>query len=319
MKCCRQIPFWILLLTAITTLPAGAQEAETGLAQDVVVLPGGTFRQGSPQEEQGRRDNEGPVREVKVAPFALGRFEVTVGDFRSFAERTGYRTDADRNVPIGGQPAPGCWSHLQPGEPSAGWVPGRSWREPGFAQSEGHPVVCVSWVDATAYVSWLRRETGLPYRLPTESEFEYVNRAGSPGPWPWPVDAESCRYANQADASLKERFPAWRSEVANCDDGHAFSAPVGSYGSNPFGLEDMAGNVSEWSRDCWHDDYLGAPVDGSSWEPEVEADCSWRVLRGGDFVTSPVRFRSAHRTSIPPSFRTYHAGFRIAMSVRPAD
>ncbi len=286
----------------------------------MIPLPGGHLRQGSPENEAGRRSVEGPEHDVEVPAFSLSRTEVTVAEFRRFVTHTGYQTDAERNQPIDEDSAAGCWSHHTFSKSSAGWVSGRSWRDPGFPQGDAHPVVCVSWNDATTYVEWFRTATGIPYRLPTESEFEYVHQGGSSTPWPWTADAVPCQFTNQADLSLARAMSDWRRaipEIADCDDGHAFTAPVESYPQNVFALHDVVGNVSEWVQDCWHDDYLGAPTNGRAWEPDAGAECSDRVLKGGDFVSSPDRFRSAHRTSIPPSFRTYHVGFRVALTTAP--
>ncbi|WP_346840054.1 formylglycine-generating enzyme family protein [Microbulbifer sp. SAOS-129_SWC] len=283
------------------------------LNEFMVVLPGGTFEQGSPDSEPRHQDREGPVHKVHLQTFALGRFEVTVAQFRTFVEQTGYLTDAERDVPAFGQAAPGCFSHQQAGKPSAGWVAGRSWRDPGFAQADTHPVVCVSWNDASAYVAWLRDQTGLNYRLPTESEFEYAQRAGKRTPYAWPDDSELCVRANHGDKSLRSVLPDLKSETTSCNDGHAFSAPVGNYEPNAFGLHDIVGNVSEWTEDCWHETYQDAPSDGRSWEASAKAECRGRVLRGGDFMSPTAQLRSANRTWIPESFRTYHVGFRVAL------
>lgn len=132
----------------------------------MVVIPGGSFEMGSPPSEQGRRDNEGPQRTVRVGgPLAVGRHPVTVGEYRALVSATG-RSD-------GGS----CWIWTS----AAKWEEqsGRNWRNPGFCQSDGHPVVCVSWEDAQAYVRWLNGRTGQRYRLLTEAEWEYAARAGT--------------------------------------------------------------------------------------------------------------------------------------------
>lgn len=279
-------------------------------------IAGGTFLQGSPGSDVLRAPDEEPNRMVVVAPFSVGVREVTVGQFRAFADATGYATDAERNVPVGGNPASGCFSHRLQGRASAAWVPGRSWRDPGFPQGDDHPVVCVSWRDAQAYVAWLSRVTGRAFRLPSESEFEYVRRAGATSPWGWPDGASPCTQANLADRNLDHAFPDWM-EVADCDDGFAFTAPVAAFRANGFGVHDLAGNVSEWVQDCWHDDYSsGAPADGSPWERGDGTECTGRVLRGGDFVGRVGQLRAADRSWIPAAFRTYHVGFRVAAGHR---
>lgn len=271
-----------------------------------------SFSQGSPEGEADHRSHEGPVHEVALRPFSISRSEVTVAQFQTFVEKTGYVTEAERNVPVGGQSAEGCFSHRTLGEVSPGWVEGRSWRDPGFPQAPSHPAVCVSWNDANAYVKWLREETGLAYRLPSESEFEYVLRVGLFRDVDRREENELCRTANHGDQSLKNTFPAWNGATSGCSDGYAMSAPAASYRANLLGLYDVDGNVAEWVGDCWHESYVGAPANGNAWEAPDLSECRGRVLRGGDFVSSPANFGPAHRTWIPESFRTYHVGFRVA-------
>lgn len=273
----------------------------------MMALPGGRFVQGSPADESGRSDDEGPLREVSIGPFALGKYEVTRGEYRKFVEATGYRTDAERNVAVHGQgDAEGCFTHS--GGATFGWAAGTDWRDAGMAQDDRHPVACVSWNDAQAYVEWLRRETGQAYRLPSESEFEYANRAGTVTPWPWGTDPDGgCGHANYADADLKSRFDNF--VTASCSDGHVFTAPAGSYPANGFGLYDMAGNVVEWTQDCWNAGYEGAPDDGKAWE---SGDCALRVMRGGSWGFGSQALRAAARFKPAAAGRGGRAGFRVA-------
>lgn len=281
----------------------------------MVSVPGGTFEQGSSPDDPDHQGREGPVRQVHLRPFALGRNEVTVGEFRAFVEGTGYLTEAERNVPAFGRPAEGCFSHQRPGESAAGWVAGRSWRDPGFDQDDTHPVVCISWNDAHAYLAWLREQTDLPYRLPTESEFEYAQRAGADAEAAMAPAADDrlCALANHADDRLKRALPDRELAATACDDGHAFSAPAGRHAANALGLHDMTGNVSEWTEDCWHETYADAPSDGRAWAATLPGECRGRVLRGGDLMSPAAQLRPANRTWIPDSFRTYHVGFRVAL------
>ena len=162
------------------------------------------------------------------------------------------------------------------------------------------PVIYVSWEDAQAYVSWLARQTGARYRLLSEAEWEYVARAGWIASRHWGDNvADTCRYANGNDRHVK------------CRDGYPRTAPVGSFAPNEFGLYDVLGNVLEWTQDCWHDSYRGAPGDGSAWE---SGDCGRRVLRGGSWFVNPWFIRSANRLSNTPVNRDIYSGFRVARS-----
>ena len=211
---------------------------------ELVVVPAGTYRMGSPQTETGRREREGPVHGVTIAhPFAVGIHEVTRGEFSRFVSETGHSAGDS------------CWTYE-----NGAWMgrPGRTWRSPGFSQTDSHPVVCVSWSDAKAYVAWLGRKTGQAYRLPSESEWEYVARAGTSTARYWgESETDQCRYANGRDQAFVGQYPDWvdpdDNQIAvSCDDGHAATAPVGSYEANGFGLHDVIGNVWEWVEDCWN-------------------------------------------------------------------
>ena len=253
---------------------------------------------GSPASEEDRSDDEGPLRRVVVGSFALGRREVTRSEYAAFVMATGRGSGGGCAVFTGGE-----WS------PNAE----RSWREPGFAQGGDHPVVCVNWEDARAYAAWLSGETGKSYRLPSESEWEYAARAGTTTAryWGFGSDAQ-CGYANGADSALKSRFNS--RTVAGCDDGAVWTAPAGSYGANDFRLFDMLGNLWEWVEDCWHEDYSGAPSDGTAWT--IDGDCGNRVLRGGAWETATAVLRSAERMgNHSADVREDHVGFRVARTL----
>jgi formylglycine-generating enzyme required for sulfatase activity len=165
------------------------------------------------------------------------------------------------------------------------------------------PVINVSWEDAVAYAKWLSQQTGKAYRLPTEAEWEYAARAGSTTKYSW---------GNEIDQDGE----VW----ANCDGcgsqwDNKQSAPVGSYEANAFGLYDMAGNVWEWTQDCWHDDYRYAPSDGTAWLERDKGDCQRRVIRGGGWFDEPRYLRSADRTWSRPVTRYGNLGFRLAMDL----
>ena len=250
----------------------------------MVVVPAGSYRPGSPSHEVGRYDDEGPVRQVTIEqPFAVGVYEVTVGDYEGFVGATGY---------AGGK---SCSTYEE-----EGWKerPGWTWRDPGFRQTERDPVVCVNWQDARAYAEWLSGETGKRYRLLSEAEWEYVARAGTTTRYYW-GDA-----IGRSRANCKGCGSQW-------DGGQ--TAPVGSFGANGFGLHDILGNAWEWVLDCWNENYTDAPSDGQAWEG---GDCSRRVLRGGSWIDSPRDLRSAIRGGYTPAvIRSPDSGFRIARSL----
>ena len=239
----------------------------------MVVIPEGSFGIGSPADEKGRSDDEGPQHPVKVASFALGRTAVTVGEFKQFAAASGYKTEAERNPDQGIRTYKGeSWD----------WTKGASWRAPGFSQTDEHPVVGVSWNDAQAYVKWIGEKSRKAYRLPSEAEREYATRAKTTTSRFWGDDPDqACRYGNVADRALKTKYPKWPWTIHGCDDAHVHTAPAGSFDPDTFKLYDMIGNVWEWTQDCWNDNYKGAPGDGKAWE---SGDCGRRVARGGSWI-----------------------------------
>ena len=275
----------------------------------MVVVPAGEFTMGSPASEAERGGDEGPQRQVSIAqPFALGRSEVTVAEFRRFADESGYRTEAERDAR-----AQGCSGFIYANPLAAGPASQAvtSWRSPGLTQAESHPVLCVSWNDARAYAQWLSKKTGKRYRLPAEAEWEYAARAGSVTARYWGDDpVQACRFANVADQS---RFQTWGfGQKHECTDGHYFTAPAGGYAPNRFGLYDMLGNAWEWTEDCWNASYAGAPLDGAAW---LTGDCAQRVSRGGSWSTVPRFARSAARNKSSADSRDNLTGFRLARTL----
>ncbi len=253
----------------------------------MVIVPAGSFTMGSPDEEEGRFQLEGPQREVTIgAPFAVGVYEVTFEEW-----------DACVN-------AGGC----------GGYTPG----DEGWGRGD-RPVINVSWEDARSYVQWLSRETGEDYRMLSEAEWEYAARAGTATPRYWPGEEEQCAHANRLDQDLARTSEgqAWMAEYnrlnpAECGDGHERTAPVGSYPANAFGLHDALGNVNEWTRDCWNNSYAGAPVDGSAW---TTGDCSSRTICGGGWLSGSRVLRSAFRLGYPAENRYFLIGLRVARSL----
>jgi len=262
---------------------------------EMVLIAAGKFQMGSPDSERDRLDREGPVHEVAFARgFAVGKFEITRGQFARFVQDTKYLSD-------------GCnaWGGTRLDFDAA-----KSWRDPGFAQTDSDPAVCMNWNDAAAYVQWLTKKTGKAYRLPSEAEWEYAARAGSSRVRPWGDQAgEACRYANVADQTLKKRVRGGANWVVHdCEDGMIYTAPVGSYQPNAFGLHDMIGNAWEWTGDCWNSKHAGAPADGAS---RTTGDCNHRMLRGASWQSYPGLARSAARGKSAPDYRSADYGFRV--------
>jgi formylglycine-generating enzyme required for sulfatase activity len=271
---------------------------------DSVVVLASSFMMGSSAFEDGRKDNEGPQHRVSFRRgFAIGRTEVTVKEFRYFVDKTGYKTDAERH---GFSVVYNHTSGRLMRRDSVNWKNDYEGRE----ADDAHPVVHVSWNDATAYVQWLARGTGKPYRLPSEAEFEYAVRGGSKSRYWWGDGGPSRVVENltgENDISRGRR--QWSTFFEGYGDGHWGPAPVASFEANPYGLHDIAGNVGEWVRDCWHDSYIRAPADGSAW---LNPGCKLRVMRGGYWASAPDQARSAYRLSAQPDRRDARVGFRIA-------
>ena len=261
----------------------------------MVYIPAGSFRMG---DIQGGGDaDEKPVHRVSVGAFGLGQTEVTVAQFRAFADASGYKTEAEQGD--------GCYVYANGSWDKRSNV---NWRNPGFKQSDEEPVVCTSWNDAQRYIEWLSTKTGEQYRLPTEAEWEYAARAGSETKYFYGNSkSDLCRYANGAAA---ETDFSWRNK--DCRDGYKRTAPAASFTANAFGLYDMHGNVWEWTQDCWNGSYEGAPSDGTAW---LSGNCGWRVLRGGSWDYVPNLLRSANRFRSATDNRNNNNGFRLARTL----
>jgi len=265
----------------------------------MVVIPAGSYLMGSPATDahQAPDGEEQPEHRVTIKyPLAVGRFEVTRAEYAAFVRDTGL-------------PDPeSCNGHVPPNWPK---VSGTNWHDPGFAQTNNHPAVCVSWAEATSYTAWLSHKTGHTYRLLSEAEWEYAARAGTQSQDYWGDSQQSaCLYANGPDATMLDRFPEQKSpETLQCRDGYIYTAPVGSFKPNGFGLYDMMGNVFEWVQDCWFNSYHGAPDDGSA---HLEDNCQKRVNRGGSWTDVPTGIRAAHRGHDGYGTRVIDLGFRVA-------
>ena len=239
----------------------------------MVVVPAGDYMMGSASSEEYRSDNESPRHRVTISePFAVGKYEVTFSQW-------------DACVAEGG-----C-SH-RPSDES--W--GRSER----------PVINVSWNDTKEYVKWLSGKTGNQYRLLSESEWEYVARAGTTGPFHYGRTIST----DQANYDGDFVYGSGRKGVDRQK-----TVSVGSFPSNGYGLHDVHGNVWEWVEDCWHESYAGAPKDGRAWT--TGGSCGHRVLRGGSWNYLPRSLRAANRSGNRTGLRINWFGFRVARTLTP--
>jgi formylglycine-generating enzyme required for sulfatase activity len=234
----------------------------------MVAVPSGEYMMGSPSSEQ-YRGAETQHRVAIHAPFAASKFEITFDQWDACVKDggcDGYRPDDE------------------------GWGRGN------------RPVVFVSWDNAKAYVGWLSKKTGKQYRLLSESEWEYVARAGTGTAFSFGDKITTAQANYDASAGAPVSSEANRQKTV----------PVGSFPANAFGLYDMHGNVWEWVEDCWHDEYTGAPADGSAW---VAPNCGGHVLRGGSWEDYAGDLRSAARTGGARGDQDYADGFRVARTL----
>lgn len=296
------------MLLVLAGVPALAAESEAprvfrdcDVCPVMVEVPAGEFIMGAEGGEEGRPD--GPPHEVGIKrAFAIGQFEVTNREFAAFVDATGYETAPPCAVRVGDE-----WLL----HPEALWTDLRTGQE----WEEDHPVACVNWLDARAYVAWLAEESGQPYRLPSEAEWEYAARGGVSGDFPWgPEPDQACSQANVYDSSA-QAMHGYSWTPAACDDGFPMLAPVGRLQPNGFGLHDVAGNLWEWVEDCYVAPYpADIPTDGSSYGPPP-GECDRRSVRGGSWTSRISRQRLAFRGRDPEGLRYSIFGFRVARSL----
>jgi len=255
-------------------------EADT---PEMIVIPPGEFMMGSPDSEAHHNANEEPLHLVRIGyAMAVSKYPVTVGEWARFVGATHYEAGDS------------CFTR------EAGSLrerDGRNWRKVGYALTPDSPVVCVSWNDAQAYVQWLSTTTGHHYRLLSEAEYEYVNRAGAASAYPWGDEVG----AGHANCSLCGS--AWDNQS---------TSPVGSFAPNAFGLYDTAGGVWSWVQDCANDSYASTPWNGSAAE---RGDCDLKGLRGGSWNVNPSDLRAAFRVRDEPGHRNSYYGFRVARTL----
>jgi formylglycine-generating enzyme required for sulfatase activity/uncharacterized caspase-like protein len=276
---------------------------------NMVVVPAGAFTMGFTKGHSSgfAQKNEIPLHIVTFSEsFAVGTAAVTVGEFAEFAKETGYMAADD------------CFN--QKLDMSGDSEKGKSWKSPGFDQTDQHPVVCVSWKDAKAYVQWLSSKTSKPYRLVSEAEWEYAARARTkPGKYPsfFYGDDENvlCRYDNVPDETARRTYDAtkdaWQNFVT-CSDGYVFTSPVRSFAPNDFGVFDLQGNVQQWVEDCLNTNYNGAPANGGAW---LTGSCLERQIRGGGWNINAMGGTLSGRSALPADFRQNVLGFRVARSL----
>ncbi len=326
----RGVWLWAGILSGVVPLLAVAQ-AVRGTPSEfrdcpdcplMVRIAPGSFVRGSTAAETTRertpeRDapNEKPQMRVTIGyPFAVGKYEVTRAEFARFAAETRLERTQDC---LSWDRANARWGRF-PGE--------RNWQAPGFEQGDDHPVVCVNWSEAKAYAAWLARRTGQPYRLLTDAEWEYVARAGTTTARWWGDGRErACEFGNLSDLTKAEALHsddaaaiADRDRHFGCRDGYVFTAPVGRFKPNPWGVHDLFGNAWEWTEDCFGRSYVGAPIDGSARQPPggAGAACAERVMRGGAWHADAFYIRAAKHDFAPPALRSARMGLRVARELR---
>ncbi len=269
-----------------------------------VTLAGGCFQMGSPDYEADRNQNERRHR-VCVKRFNMATHEVTVAEFKAFVAAANYFTDAEIDYR-----ARGCWSFDSEQKTSWNWWAWSNWRRPVKQPADdAQPVTCVSYYDIQQYIAWLNRVSGRRYRLPTEAEWEFAARAGSPHAYFWGNNPNlACRYANAADLSRLNGV-GWP-ETHRCHDEFFFVAPVKNYLPNKFGLYDMLGNVWEWTCSRYLETYQGQEQQCT---PSDSGDDSYIAVRGGGWNADPARLRAAYRNWESPWVRLATWGFRLVL------
>jgi formylglycine-generating enzyme len=302
---------------AVEPLPGTAPKViRNSIGLSLVKVPAGEFLMGGqePAEklcaafpEMKRTpdyfSDEYPQHRVHITKsFLIGQHEVTVGQFKQFTSATGYKTAGEAD-------GTGGWGYDRETGKCVGRRPEFTWRDPGFTQSDDHPVVNVTWDDATAFCEWLSKKEGRRYRLPTEAEWEYACRAGANSRFYHGDDPKTLRrYAHLMNNAATENFAHIQDQVHHLQPGDSLTAKVGSYRPNPWGLHDTLGNVWEWTAD-WHSDdyYQHSPQADPRGPPTGDS----RVRRGGAWNSFPMYTRAAFRNIDYPTSRCVNIGFRV--------
>jgi sulfatase modifying factor 1 len=310
--------FWAL---AGARTPAEADDPQTAekvltnsIGMQLALIPAGEFEMGAPDSDEDAEEHERPRHKVRITkPFYLGVHEVTVGQFRKFVEETAYKTGAETD----GKGSSGYSAELRGFEYGK---PGYTWKHVGWKQSDEHPVLNVTWDDAQEFCRWLGKKEGKTYRLPTEAEREYGCRAGTTTRFYCGDTLESTKgAANVLDQALLEKWEAAAKDLREgkphkynvpmkWNDGFPFTAPVGSFRPNAWGLFDMHGNAAEWCADFYDKDYYRNSPEA---DPTGPAKSTTRVVRGGTFLSNPKTSRSTMRVASFPDYHNYVIGFRV--------
>ena len=271
-----------------------------GVKMEMVLVKAGEFAMGSNDGE----GNEKPVHKVKISqPYYIGKYEVTVAQFRRFAEMAKYETECERGGNKGWTVKDGKWQSN---------VEGINWKMPGFKQEDNHPVVLVTWNDAQAFVAWASKLAGRTVRLPSEAEWEYAARGPKVPKYPWGDNWDGATSGNVGDASLRATgFNMIWGEIKE-NDGFPYTSPVGNYKNSASwcGAFDMAGNVWELVEDASSDNYY---AESPAVDPKGPVDGNYRVIRGGSWIDGSSACRSAHRIGLHLDFRHSNVGFRVAV------
>jgi formylglycine-generating enzyme len=309
----------------------GARHITNSLGMKLTLIPSGEFLMGSGESAEARAaffkekyqmglltadrfQYEYPQHRVRITrPFYFGACHVTRGQFRKFVEDTGYKTFVERGEGF----EPGVFG-FDTSKNMYGFIKNASWRNPGYEQTDEHPVVMIEWIDAVAFCEWLSKKEGKSYRLPIEAEWEYACRAGTTTRYHSGDDPETLvAVANVGDATTAAKFERF-SWALKARDGYVFTSPVGCFKPNAFGLYDMHGSAYQWCSDWFKSDYYSeSPVDDPTGPGVGYRNRVARVLRGGSWYSRPWECASGSRRWLGPASRECgEAGFRVALCLR---